>query len=91
MLSGVIVKMLEGDENVYVCYEEKEKSWFVLEMVKFSNDRGCVRFTLYCPPILFSKKEDSGLFLLYFKGQDEIQKRISGFIIMQPMVTRDQC
>ncbi len=28
MLSGVIVKMPDGDENSYVCYEEKEKSQF---------------------------------------------------------------
>jgi hypothetical protein len=34
MLSGVIVKMPDGDENLYVCYEEKEKSQFVLESVR---------------------------------------------------------
>jgi hypothetical protein len=34
MLLGVIVKMPDGDENLYVCYKKKEKSWFVLEMVK---------------------------------------------------------
>ncbi len=89
MLSGVIVKMIDGDENSYVCYEEKEKSQFVLEMVKFIDDRGCLRFNLYYAPILFSKKEDSGLVLLFFKGQDEIHKRISGFEMMHPMVTQD--
>jgi hypothetical protein len=77
MLLGVIVKMPAGDENLYVCYEEKEKSWFVLERVKFNDDRGCSRFKLYYAPILFSKKEDSGMFLLFFKGQDGIHKRIS--------------
>jgi hypothetical protein len=40
---------------------------------------------------LFSKQEDSGVLLLFFKGQDEIHKRISGFVIMHPMVTWDQC
>jgi hypothetical protein len=30
VLSGVIVKMPDSDENLYVCYEEKEKSQFVL-------------------------------------------------------------
>jgi hypothetical protein len=91
MLSDVIVKMPDGDENLYVCYEEKEKIRFVLERLKFNDDRGCSRFNLYYAPILFSKKEDSGMFLLFFKGQDEIHKRISGFVIMHPMVTQDKC
>jgi hypothetical protein len=34
----------------------------VLERVKFNDDRGCSRFNLYYAPILFSKKEDSGMF-----------------------------
>ena len=66
MLSGVIVKMPDGDKNLYVCYEEKEKSWFVLERVKFNDDRGCSRFNLYYTPVLFSKKKDSGMILLVF-------------------------
>jgi hypothetical protein len=33
VLPGVIVKMPDGDENLYACYEEKEESWFVLERV----------------------------------------------------------
>jgi hypothetical protein len=41
MQVGVIVNMLDGDENLHVCYKEKEKSWFVLERVKFNDDRGC--------------------------------------------------
>jgi hypothetical protein len=81
--------MPDCDENLYVCYEEKEKSQFVLERVILNNDRGCSRFNLYYAPILFSKKKDSGMFLLFFKGQDEIHKRISDFVIMHPMVTRD--
>jgi hypothetical protein len=91
MLSGVIVKMPDSDENLYVCYEEKEKSQFVLERVKFNDDRGCSKFNLYYAPILFPKTEDSGMFLSFFKGRDEIHTRISGFVIMHPMVTRDQC
>jgi hypothetical protein len=90
MLSGVIVKIPDDDEDLYVCYEEKEKSPFVLERVEFNDDMGCSRFNLYCAPVLFSIKEDSGMFLLFFKSQDEIHKRISGVIIMHPMVTWDQ-
>jgi hypothetical protein len=51
MLTGVIVKMPDSDENLYVCYEEKEKSWFVLERVKFNDGRGCSRFNIYYGPI----------------------------------------
>ncbi len=53
MLSGVIVKMPDGDENLYVCYEEKEKSRFVLERVELNDDMGYSRFNLYYTPILF--------------------------------------
>jgi hypothetical protein len=90
MLLGVFIKMPGSDENLYVCYEEKEKSQFVLEKVKFNDDRVCSKFNLYYAPILFSKKKDSGMFFLFFKGQDEMHKRISGFVIMHPMVTQDQ-
>jgi hypothetical protein len=62
----------------------------VLERVNFNDDRGCSRFNLYYAPILFSKKKDSGVFLLFFKGRDEMHKRISGFVIMHPKVTRNQ-
>ena len=82
MLSGVIVKMPDSDENSYVCYEEKEKSQFVLEMVKFIDDRGCLRFNLYYAPILFSKKEDSGMCLLFFNIR---------FCNYAQRVTWDQC
>jgi hypothetical protein len=61
----------------------------VLERVKFNDDRGRSRFNLYYAPILFSKTKDSGMYLLFFKGQDEIHDRISGFVIMHPMVTLD--
>jgi hypothetical protein len=91
MLPGVIVKIPGSDENLNVCLEEKEKSRFMLERLKFNDDRGCSRFNLYYAPILFSKKEDSGMFLSFFKGQDQIHLRIAGFLIMHPMVTRDQC
>ena len=46
----------------------------MLERVDFNDDRGCSRFNLYYAPILFSKKKDSGMFLLFFKGPDEIHK-----------------
>jgi hypothetical protein len=62
MLSGVIVKMPDGDENLYVCYEKNEKSLFVLEWVKLNDDRGCSRFNLYYAPILFSKRKTVGCF-----------------------------
>jgi hypothetical protein len=61
----------------------------VLERVELNDDMGCSKFNLYYAPILFFKKEDSGMFLLFFKGRDEIHKRISGFVIMHPKVTRE--
>ena len=65
MLSGVIVKMPDGDENLYICTKEMEKSQFVLERVKFNDDRGCSRFNPYYAPILFSKKRQRDVFLIF--------------------------
>ncbi len=64
MLSGDIVKVPDGDENLYVCYDKKEKSRFVFKMVKFNDDRGCSRFNLYYTPILFSKRKTVFFFIL---------------------------
>jgi hypothetical protein len=76
--------------RIYVCYEEKEKSWFVLERVKFNDDRGCSKIqSILCSYFVF-KKERQWDFMVIYKGWDEIHKRISGFVIMHPMVTRDQ-
>ncbi len=57
MLSGVIVKFPDCDENIYVCYEERNKSQFMLERVKFNYEKGCSRFNLYYAPLSFSKKD----------------------------------
>ena len=76
--------------DIYVCYEERNNSQIMFERVRFNDEKGCSRFNLYYAPILFSKKKDSGMFLLFFKGRDEIHKRISGFVIIHPMVTKDQ-
>ncbi len=54
MLSSVIVKLPDCDENTYVCYEEKNNSQFVFERVKFNDEKRCSRFNL--APFLFSKK-----------------------------------
>ncbi len=62
----------------------------MLERINFNDDKGCSIFNPYYAPLLNSKKKDSGMFLLFFKGRDEIHKRISGFGIMHPKITRDQ-
>ncbi len=56
MLSGVIVKLPDCDENIYVCYEERNNSQFMFERVKFNDEKGCSRFNLNYAPLLFSKK-----------------------------------
>jgi hypothetical protein len=38
---------------------------------------------LFC----FQKVKKSEMFVIFFKGRDEIHKRISGFVIMHPKVT----
>jgi hypothetical protein len=89
MLLGVIVKLPDCDENIYVCYEERNNSQFMLERVKFNDEKRCSRFNLYYAPLLFSKeKHNSEVFLV--KSRYEIHKRISGFVIIHPIVTKDQ-
>jgi hypothetical protein len=56
MLSGVIVKLPDYDENIYVCYEESNNSQIMFEGVKFNDEKGCSRFNLYYAPLSFSKK-----------------------------------
>ncbi len=38
LLSGVIVKSPDCDENKYVCYEERNNSQFMFERVKFNDE-----------------------------------------------------
>ncbi len=87
MLLGVIVKLPDYDENIYVCYTERKNSQFMFEREKINYAKGCSRFNLYYAPFLFSKK-NSEVFIM--KSRDEIRKRISGFVIIHPMVTTDQ-
>ncbi len=47
MLSGVIVKSPDCDENIYVCYEERNNSHIMFERVKFNDENGCSRFNLF--------------------------------------------
>jgi hypothetical protein len=61
----------------------------VFERVKFNYEKVCSRFNLYYAPHLFSnKKQDSDVF--FIKVWDEIHQSISGFVIIHPMVTKDQ-
>ncbi len=89
MLSGVFVKSPDCDENICVCYEERNNSQFMFERVKFNDEQGCSRFNLYYVPLLFSikKTRQRGVFC---ESQNEIRKRISGFVIIHSMVTKDQ-
>jgi hypothetical protein len=63
MLSGVIVKLPDCDENIYVCYEEKNNSQFMFEWVKFNDEKGCSRFNLYYVPLSLKKNTTLRCFL----------------------------
>ncbi len=59
MLSVVIVKSPDFDENIYVCYEERNNSKFMFERVNCNDEKGCSRFNLYYAPLLFSNKKQT--------------------------------
>ena len=89
MLSGVIVKSLDCDEIIYICYEEKEKKRFVFEEVRFNDINGCSRFKLYYSPLIFSKtNQDDEVF--FVNSRNEVHERVSGYVIIHPMVTKNQ-
>jgi hypothetical protein len=89
MLSGVIVKSPDCDENIYVCYEERNNSQIMFERVKFNDEKGCSRFNLYYASLSFSKKKHNSE-VFFVKSRGEIRKSISGFVIIHPMITKDQ-
>ncbi len=39
VLPGVIIKSPDCDENIYVCYEERNNSKFMFERVKFNDEK----------------------------------------------------
>jgi hypothetical protein len=47
MLLGVIVKLPDCDENIYICYEGRNNSQFVSERVKFNQDSIYI-MSLFC-------------------------------------------
>ncbi len=89
MLLGVIVKSPDCNENIYVCYEGRDNRQFVFEKVKFNDEKGCSRFNLYYALFCFQIKNKT-VRCFFVKSWNEIRKRISGFVIIHPMVTKDQ-
>jgi hypothetical protein len=61
----------------------------MFERVKFNDEKGCSRFNLYYVPLSFSKKKHNSE-VFFVKSQDEIRKSISGFVIIHPMITKNQ-
>jgi hypothetical protein len=60
MLSGVIVKSPDCDENIYVCYEERYNSQIMFERVKFNNEKGMFKIqSILCASFIFKKKHNS--------------------------------
>ena len=89
MLSGVIIKSLDCAEIIYICYEEKKKKRFVFEEVRFNDINGCSRFKLYYSPLIFSKtNQDDEVF--FVNSRNEVHERVSGYVIIHPMVTKNQ-
>jgi hypothetical protein len=56
MLSGVIVKSPDCDENIYDCYEERNNSQIMFKRLSFNDEKKCSRFNLYYAPLSFSKR-----------------------------------
>ena len=61
----------------------------MFERVRFNDEKGCSRFNLHYAPLLFSQ-EKRNCELFSVNSRDEIRKSISGFVIIHPMVTKDQ-
>ncbi len=70
---------------MHVCYEDKDKNWFLLEKIRFKDEDGCARFNLYYAPLLLPQEN-----IISVETRDNILDRILGFAIIHPMVTRDK-
>ena len=84
ILLAVLIKLQPDDESVYVCYEDKDKNWFLLEKIRFKDENGCTRFNLYYAPFLSTQEN-----IISVETRDKILDRILGYAIIHPMVTRD--
>jgi hypothetical protein len=57
MLSGVIVKSPDCDENIYVCHDERKNSQIIFERVRFNDEKGDVQDSIYIMRLVhFHKK-----------------------------------
>ncbi len=70
---------------MYVCYEDKDKNWFLLEQIRFKDENGCTRFNLYYEPLSLPQEN-----IISVETQDKILDRILGYAIFHPVVTRDK-
>ncbi len=57
---AVLIKLQPDDESVYVCNEDKDKNWFLLEKIRFKDEDGCTRFNLYYAPLSLPQENIMG-------------------------------
>ncbi len=69
---------------MYVCYEDKDENWFLLEKIRFKDENGCTRFNLYYAPLLLPQEN-----IISVETWDKILDWILGYAIIHPMLTRD--
>ena len=47
ILLAVLIKLQPDDESVYVCYEDKDKNWFLLEKIRLDAQDSISIIRLY--------------------------------------------
>ncbi len=77
-----LIKLQPDDESVYVCYEDKDKNWFLLEKIKLKDENGCTRFNLYYAPLPLPQEN-----IISVETRDKILDRILGYAIIHTVLT----
>jgi hypothetical protein len=77
MLSGVIVKSSEGEEQNFVCYQGTAPKYHVLHRLEFDDTKQISKFKLHYAQIKLSNDDDIRTFnLMTFSNCDEMLRII---------------
>ena len=90
MLSGVIVKLSEGEEQIFACYKGTAPKYHVLHRLEFDDTKQTSKFKLHYAQIKLSNHDDVWTFnLMTFSNRDEMLRTILGYAIIHPTIRRD--
>ena len=90
MLSGVLMKSKDnGKEDIFICYKGDTNNAYVLHRVEFDDTQHLTKLCLHYAVIELSNIVGE-CSLVHFESRDLLMKEISGYVIIHPMVTKEE-